>query len=332
MRLLHVTATHLKPDGGVPVVLKQLVFEQNKVDDVEARVVSLVAPVDEMQSPYFEHVPVSEFEHFIDIFVLRYYIEPHGSFGRAAMKKSCVKKWIANRTIFKLQLANAYGFIFLNASEKNDSIYHTGNDIIIPNGIDPRFVKFDFINEKKPTLYFLGRYDIHHKGLDVLCEALKILDSRNLPITINFWGTGNKEAQGFLNEVSGSLKTVKLIINPAIHGEKKDLEIEQLGPMILTSRYEGFPMTILEAWRYGNPCIVTPGTNMSDEIVANNLGWATQMEPQEIANTITQALKEYSHNRYDYISRCKQHVTQEYSWEIVARKSIEELIKTELVI
>ena len=54
MKLLHITATHLKPDGGVPVVLKELVTEQNKINNFESRVISVVASVEEMHSPYFE--------------------------------------------------------------------------------------------------------------------------------------------------------------------------------------------------------------------------------------------------------------------------------------
>ena len=136
MKLLHVTATHLKPDGGVPVVLKNLVSEQNRIENFRVKVISLVAPVDEMDSPYFEYVGISNFEKKIDEFCpdlvilhsfyyivynhvvhilnkknIRYYIEPHGSFGKAALNKSKIKKIIANNTVFKSQLSNAYGFI-----------------------------------------------------------------------------------------------------------------------------------------------------------------------------------------------------------------------------
>lgn len=49
MKILHITATHLKPDGGVPIVLKKLVIEQNKIDNIKSTVISLVADVDDMQ-------------------------------------------------------------------------------------------------------------------------------------------------------------------------------------------------------------------------------------------------------------------------------------------
>ena len=120
MKLLHITATHLKPAGGVPVVLKELVTEQNQISDFVAKVISVVAPVDEMKSPYFDYVPLDKLESYLDTykpdfailhsfyyleyntvahllnkFKIKYFIEPHGSFGQQALKKSKIKKWIA---------------------------------------------------------------------------------------------------------------------------------------------------------------------------------------------------------------------------------------------
>ena len=91
--------------------------------------------------------------------------------------------------------------------------------------------------------------------------------------------------------------------------------------MLLTSRYEGFPMTILEAWSYGNPCLVTPGTNVADEIAINNLGWTVNLTADSIADGIKKALKDYSVSRADYVSRCKEYVCKNYSWKIIAKTS-----------
>ena len=45
-----------------------------------------------------------------------------------------------------------------------------------------------------------------------------------------------------------------------LYEEKKEEFLNGCRIMVLTSRYEGFPMTVLEALSHGNPCIVTPGT------------------------------------------------------------------------
>lgn len=347
MKLLHVTATHLKPDGGVPVVLKNLVSEQNKIENFRVKVISLVAPVDEMDSPYFEYVGISNFEKKIDEFCpdlvilhsfyyivynhvvhilnkknIRYYIEPHGSFGKAALNKSKIKKIIANNTVFKSQLSNAYGFIFLNEAERKDSKYQTKNDVIIPNGMSfhSKTVKLKQ-QRKENTIYFIGRYDIEHKGLDYLLDAMDELEKQKYYINLYLWGKGTNRTIKYLTNRCKDYKYVNVIISKSIYGEKKDLILEQFGPMILTSRYEGFPMTILEAWRYGNPCIVTPGTNMFEEIQNENLGWGTGIDGKEIAEVLKVALRDYEKNREIYIKRCKKYLEMNYSWDKIARKS-----------
>lgn len=352
MRLLHITATHLKPDGGVPVVLKELADAQNEIDDFEVKVISVVAPVDEMNSKTFEYVPKKSFSRYVlefdpDFAILhsffyvdynwvvnelfnknvRFFIEPHGSFGKEAMKKSHMKKIVANSTIFRKQLERSSGYIFLNRAEYEDSVYHKKYDMIIPNGVKCVQNKKLKNNCEDVTIYFIGRYDINHKGLDFLFDALDLLEMEKYRCSFAFWGKGNAKANEYIETRIKKYKYVLVSKKDSIYGEKKDLQLEQLGPMILTSRYEGFPMTILEAWTYGNPCIVTPGTNVSDEIVENELGWVTEMTAIDISICIKTAIEQYGKYRQEYIKRTKEYVEKKYSWKKIARKSYDLLSK-----
>lgn len=346
MKLLHVTATHLKPEGGVPVVLKNLVTEQNAIPSFEAKVVSVVATVDGMQSNYFEYVKLQNFENYInkynpDVVILhsffyiqyncivsilykkhiKYYIQPHGSFGKAALEKSKWKKLIANNTIFRKQITRAYGYIFLNEAEKEDSRYRSLNDVIIPNGIITDNISNDIHNSEKIKFYYIGRYDINHKGLDYLFSALDILDLRKEKFSFEFWGNGEGKNIDFMKQKAQKYQYINVKINNAIYGETKNLLLEQIGPMILTSRYEGFPMTILEAWGYGNPCLVTSGTNMAEETYDHKIGWKVELDAEAIANGIEKAYKEYFFNRDYYIRNCKEFVKKHYSWKNIAEQS-----------
>ena len=65
MKLLHVTATHLNLAGGIPVVLRELVNAQNKIDGFVSRVLSIKANTSEIISPYFDCLGNKSFETYI---------------------------------------------------------------------------------------------------------------------------------------------------------------------------------------------------------------------------------------------------------------------------
>ena len=356
MKILHITATHLNPTGGVVVVLKNLTEYQNKVVDVEANVLSINAKVDDIGSSYFHNLGTENITSFIkrispDVVIIHsffhseyievartltkekipFFIEPHGSFGHEAMKKSRIKKIIANNTVFRQQIKGSKGYIFTNQSEMNDSVYRTDNDLVIPNGVLPAVVEESKMKTEEsfisPTFYFLGRFDIYHKGLDYLLDALDILDKEGYDFKVNLYGTGTDEQIEFIENRIKIYKTMQVSNCGTIYGDEKKKALESCNILLLTSRYEGSPMTILDGFSYGNPCIVTPGTNVSEEAAKNIIGWRTNLDSAEIAKTIVKANEMYAHDGRGYFDRCKNHVLRNYSWDKIARYSIEMLGK-----
>lgn len=350
MRLLHITATHLNLAGGIPVVLRDLVSAQNKIENFEARVLSIRADISAMKSEFFDFLGNESFEKYIDnykpdvvIFHSHYYfdylrfyrslvkrnipyfIEPHGSFGKAALQKSRLKKQIANGIVLRPFMKCAKGYIFLNESEKNDAQFKTNHDLVIPNGIDAEKIEREICPQERWSLYFIGRFDVNHKGLDFLFDALEILDKKNERVSVKLYGKGTDEELEFVNHRISNLHSVSVINCGPIYGDDQARTLEQCGIMLLTSRYEGFPMTVLEAWKYGNPCLVTPGTNVADEIVENGLGWKTELNAEDIAHAISLGLSEYSRQRIEYINKCKEYVSERYDWKEIAKVSLEQL-------
>ena len=352
MNILHITAlSPMSPNSGIPVVLKNLTEEQNKISGVSSKVLSIVEPVDSIGSQNFvylnERSSIVEFiksfgpdlaifhgyqmEYRMMEIILRslnipYCNEPHGSFGRQAIKKSYIKKIVANNTIYRSVIKNAIGYIFTNKAEMDSSVYRTSNDVVIPNGV----VEKDVIEASDkninitstPIFYYLGRYDIYHKGLDYLMNALSIIDKTDESIVVYLYGTGNKHQLEFVRERISNFKRIKVVDKGTIYGRDKKIALESANILLLTSRYEGSPMTILDGLTYGNPCIVTEGTNVSDEIVKYNLGWKADLTPESIANSILLAKKEYSTSPDCYIQRCKKYVLENYTWGKMARLSI----------
>jgi len=352
MKILHITAAPISLNSGITSVLMNLTEEQNKLPHTRAEVLSMADHCESLTFDYFVHYSKKdEIMDYLDsyepdvaiihgFFRVQYYkmakylkeknipymIEPHGSFGKQAMQKSWLKKKVANATIFRFLIKDAIGYIFTNKAEIKDSIYRTANDCIIPNGIVASTIKqisLDRKNNETPCFYFLGRYDINHKGLDYLFDALDILEEQKYNVKVNLYGIGNEEQNEYVKNRISKYKNLIVVDNGTIYGQAKVDALTSDNILILTSRYEGSPMTVLDALSFGNPCLVTPGTNVADEIVANGLGWSTELNAEKIADTILLAQKEYMRSQDNYVTKCRNYVLDNCSWARMAKLSVE---------
>lgn len=353
MKILHITAINtLQARSGIPAVVKGLCEHQNLIEGVEARALSLRADAKEADSPYFDNLGERSFKEYVtgykpDIVIIHdfYYYqyskigyclkrlhipfvqEPHGAFGRQAMKKSRIKKWIANHTLFRVLIKGSEAFIFTNDGERKDAAYSKAKVFVVPNGVKEKVVDCQpekcYDSEDEPIFYFLGRYDINHKGLDYLFNALDILDSKGERITVNMYGLGSDEEIGYVHNRIDKIRNLKVEDKGTIYDEEKIKALRKANILLLTSRYEGSPMTILDALSYGNPCLVTPGTNVSDDIVNNNIGWKTELSAGAIANCILKAREDYRMNYSDYYDRCRKYVLDNFLWDKIAQQSVE---------
>ena len=352
MKILHIIASHLHKTGGIPVVLKDLSEAQNKITGNIIRVLSIKEEHSEIDCDYFDFLcKYDSLEQYLKMFNAdllifhgvyykeyinasriarklnyKYCIQPHGSFGKNAQNKSYLKKQIANNTLFKKYIKGAYAYIYLNSQEKADAIFHK-QSIVVPNGCNVEMIAHDKC--KTTDFFYLGRYDINHKGIDILLDAIDILDKNGEKLSINFYGDGDKSQKTYMFERIEKLTNIQVNINGPVYDEKKIQLMNKQNVMILTSRYEGMPMSILEALACGCPCLVTPGTNFANIIDENGLGWTCKLDSKEIALSILQAKKEYENRKCQYIEKCKKFVQQNYSWNKIAQVSIEKY--TELV-
>lgn len=353
MRILHITAINtLLARSGIPAVVKGLCDHQNMMDSIEARALSLRADAKEAASPYFDNLEGKSFKEYVcaykpalvvihDFYYpeyssiayclkrmrIPYVLEPHGAFGRQAMRKSRIKKFVANNTIFRILIKGSAGFIFTNEGEKNDAAYQKNKVFVIPNGVEEnavdRLPAKNYDGDKEPIFYFLGRYDINHKGLDYLFDALDVLDAKGEHITVNMYGIGSEEEIAYVHGRIKKIRNLCVEDKGTIYDEEKVKALRKANILLLTSRYEGSPMTILDALSYGNPCLVTPGTNVAVEIERNNLGWKTELNAEAIAACILKARDEYKKNYASYYDNCRHYVLDNYLWDKIAQQSVE---------
>ena len=357
MKILHIVGKNLKDGNGITTAVPPLIKAQHKIKGVESKLAIITKKIESrcMDIDTYCFLNVNELENFImneykpDIVVFHelyyyayvqvykvlkkinipYIITPHCSLTIAAQQKSRVKKIVANKLFFKKFISLAESIAFLNEGEKNKSIYNK-NHIICNNGIESKEINLSLKSSEKIKIIYLSRIDLYHKGLDYLLDAIKQIDINlfeKYQFEIELYGSGNKKDTEYVTNYINNLKNKYVKFNGPIYGKEKEKLLNKSNILVLTSRLEGMPMAILESLTYGNPCIVTAGTNMDKVICEYNAGWTTDSNPNKIADTIITAVKMYRENKQVYIDNSLNLAIERYDWNKIALRSIEDYKK-----
>lgn len=253
-----------------------------------------------------------------------YAIQMHGAMSAANYSKGKLKKWIANKLWFDSFVRNAKTLVFLNEAERQNCLSTKINPsyAILPNGCEQRqkaYLKHEISNPV--NIVYIGRIDFNHKGLDYLIEALKLLkESGNHDSYLSIYGNEKDPDVERLKQALANLQDIASF-NGGVYGDEKDKVFKEADGFILTSRYEGMPMGVLEALTYGVPCILTPGTNMADEVVDAGAGWKTELSAESIADTIKIAIVDLQSSYLQY-HQAAYNMSKRYNWKLIAKQHI----------
>lgn len=249
-----------------------------------------------------------------------YIISPHGCFVKTALKRKALKKRLAMATLFKRFLNNCVATQFLCRGEMDKSVVFS-KPIVIPNGI-----KQDVpcsVRTSLKRLSFIGRKDLDHKGIDCLLEAVnktkQLFVDNNL--RLNLYGPyDSKKDKLYVEHYLSENHLGNVVIDEGlVFGESKQSVLMNTDLFVLTSRYEGFPMSILEALSYGIPVLVSDKTNMDDIVSANCAGWVCKTDPDSIASCLKDVI---SSGSLSAPSKHARALAETFSWENVSKMTI----------
>lgn len=255
-----------------------------------------------------------------------YIIIPRGELTKSAQKSKRLKKKIGNTIIFNRFARKAEAIQYLTTQEKIDSGKSWNkNALVIPNGMESSMKKTSQQNDIKEIKFIsIGRLDPYHKGLDLLIQACSLIKNelRNNNCSIKVFGP---DRVGKLDELirttqKNEIEDILSFEGPLYGEEKKDVMLDS-NAFVITSRFEGHPMALIEAMDYGLPCIATTGCNMREEIDAYEAGWTADCTADSIAEAFIKAIesihefKKYSENAIKLASN--------YEWQKLAKHSHE---------
>lgn len=218
---------------------------------------------------------------------------PHGAYNALALKRSKIKKKFFLKTFDKFLVKNAKNVHFIGQSEVDNGLTLFGNmsHVLIPNGQTLKSQKLhnnSHSGKRVPVFGFMGRLDIHTKGLDLLLKGFR-------DFIVNEGGEGVLQVIGdgkALRDLKGLAQKLgisdRVDFKGGLFGKRKEMALNEIDVFCLTSRNEGLPGVVLEAASYGVPSIVSEATNMKSYINAHQSGWVL---PENTVSNIASTLK-----------------------------------------
>jgi len=252
-----------------------------------------------------------------------YVIIPRGSLTHKAMHNhAAFKKRIAHFLLFDSYVKHACAIQYLTEAEYKDSGDRWNkNYYILPNGFTyPENCKQTF-SEKGLKAVFIGRLDMYHKGLDELLKAIVICKDflRQHQFHLDLYGPQRYDYE----KIGVFIKSENIEDVVELKGEISGIEKENaiLGAdlFVLPSRFEGHPMGLIEALAYGLPAMVTPGSNMAEEIEGKKCGWVC---PKTASQHLCSVLKKICGEKYllPQMSKNARELAKVYDWDVLAKK------------
>jgi len=207
--------------------------------------------------------------------------------------------------IFPTQAIRKY---LLKGSEKNKNIF-----------VAPNLALTDFYEKPKQEklsdyILFIGRLDIHQKGIDLLLRAYRqVLETKKIPLIIAGDGRDKKKIQKEIKKL-GLERNVTLI--GSVKGEEKYKFFQNAKIVCIPSRYETGCLVALEALAYGK-VIVAFDIPVLKETTQNQAVYAKAFDTNDYAQKILYAYQ----NAAKIASKIK--IKPLPTWEEIAKKQEE---------
>jgi glycosyltransferase involved in cell wall biosynthesis len=218
-----------------------------------------------------------------------YVITPHNGLAPQILTKHWLRKAVYSQLFERSRLRHGSAITVLSPTElssiENFVPQYPGHLVQIPNPIDPslRTLKVDEVPaHSRPRIVFLGRFDVEHKGIDLLFSLASAMPH----VDFHLHGSGSSKA---LNELMSSRPSNLSLLKPVYDAEKVAV-LQSADIYIQMSRWEGIPISVMEAMSLGRPCAVNEAIKLSSLFEAKELIWVLPGDPEKAAPILSHLL------------------------------------------
>lgn len=256
-----------------------------------------------------------------------YVITTRGALTWQGQAQKKLKKKVANFILFKSMVKHAASIQYLTKQECADSgLKWNKNFFIMPNGAfqQDNLRTGQKKGSDKINGVCIGRFDPYQKGLDLLLEAVEKRKDvmRDKKVTISLYGPERMTCrEDFAKQIAEKHLKDILIIKDGVYGADKEKVLREADFFIMTSRFEGMPMSMIEAMSYGVPCFATKGTNLSEEIKNSKAGWSCETTIDGIVNGFDELVRDIGN--FSTFSKNALFLSKKYDWNEIGRRTHE---------
>ena len=251
-----------------------------------------------------------------------YIIVPRSTMTEQAQKKKALKKWIGNLIWFYSMVHKAAAVQYLTKEEQFESAGWKVKSFVIPNGTYPQTEKKQDFSPVGIKGTYIGRFETYQKGLDLLLSALSAEQHllREAGFSLNLYGPNQEGSEEMLQKQAKELGIEDMLtFHGPVFKEEKKAVLLSTDVFIMTSRFEGLPMGMIEALAYGIPCVATVGTNLAEEVGQYDAGWTATNDVESIQH----ALRSMVTDRDKLMQKSENAIRMAdmYSWDAIAKQS-----------
>lgn len=367
MKIFHIIPGKANPNtlNGVNKVVDALATEQKRLG-YDVTVVSVASNTIYRHSPIYDYViykrkknpfdyndeiliyllkksNLDSVFHFHSVFILWYLplvrklkktgrlrivLTPHGQYINEAMtawKKKICFRFFDSKIIREMEAIQVIGCI----TENNKYINNNANRIcVIPNGyeLEDRTPK---VRCGELTFGFLGRLSCKQKGIDLLLSAFAeyIKHGGNGQLKLAGGGPDEKIIRNSIHDLD---LTNHVEIVGVVYDDKKWQYLQSISALITPSRWEGLPMSCLEASSIGCPQIITTATNLGPFVEKFKAGIIIEQADVKSIEKSFFLFEQVYMNKNLFEKMCngaKQMIEKELNWNNIAKRVITELYR-----